>query len=129
MGERLKLNGEAVHETRPWGIYGEGPTKVVAGHYAESENAENIAADIRFTTKGDTLYATSLGWPQDGVFTIKSLAKGNPQESRAIRSVGFVSGNTKVRWRQTNEGLVIQTNGNKPNEAAYAFRIFFQKQW
>ena len=126
MGKWLKLNGDAIYGTRPWKIYGEGPTEVVAGHYAESENKSYVAADIRFTIKGDVLYATSLGWPDDGVFTIRSLAKGNPHDARTIKSVGLVSGNTTLRWMQTDEGLVIQTNGNKPCEAAYVFRIRFK---
>ncbi len=72
-------------------------------------------------------YATSLGWPEDDVFTIKSLAKGNPHESRAIKSVKFISGSNGIIWKQTKEGLVIQAQGGKPCEAAYVFRIQFKK--
>ncbi|VGO18094.1 alpha-L-fucosidase [Pontiella sulfatireligans] len=126
MGAWLKLNGEVIYKTRPWKIFGEGPTQVSAGSHSEQENVENVAADIRFTIHGDTLYATSLAWPEDGVFTIKSLAKGNPYESREIKSVEFISGGKKVKWEQSDEGLVIRTKGNKPCEAAYAFRIHFK---
>ena len=125
MGVWLKLNGEAIYDTRPWKIYGEGPTKISSGNHTESENFENVATDLRFTTKGETLYATALGWPDDGKFIIKSLAKNNSHEKKKISAVEFISGNNEIRWIQTSEGLVINTKGEKPCEAAYSFRIRF----
>lgn len=124
MGAWLNPNAEAVFETRPWKIYGEGPTEVSTGHHSEKNNKDNVAADIRFTTKDDALYAISLGWPDDGVFTVKSLAQGNPYESRAIRSVEWLGGSTPVSWEQTAAGLVVRVDG-QPNAAAYAFKIRF----
>ena len=126
MGAWLQFNGEAIFDTRPWKIYGEGPTKVSTGHHSEKENMDHVAADIRFTAKGDTLYALSLAWPKNGVFTVKSLATGNSHESRAIKSVEFISGSNRIQWKQRKEGLVIRTQGRKPCEAAYAFRIQFK---
>ncbi|MDZ8117841.1 alpha-L-fucosidase [Pontiella sp. NLcol2] len=125
MGAWLKLNGEAIYGSRPWKIYGEGPTKISAGHHSEQENADNVSADIRFTQKGDTLYAISLGWPEDGAFNITSLAAGNPLESRPVKTVEFISGGAVV-WKQTPQGLAIQVQGDKPCEAAYVFRINYK---
>ena len=126
MGSWLKLNGEAVYDTRPWKIFGEGPTEVSQGHHSESNNKDSGPEDIRFTTNGDTLYATALGWPENGIFSIKSLAKGNPYDARKIQSIEFISGSNKISWKQTDNALIINTTGNRPCEAAYAFRIKFQ---
>jgi len=126
MGAWLKVNGEAIYGTRPWKTHGEGPTKVSAGHHSEKENADNVAADIRFTSKGDTLYATSLAWPEDGIFRIKSLAKGHPHESRPIASVWFVGGRGGIDWKQTDEELQIKVKGKTSREeAAYVFAFRF----
>lgn len=125
MGEWLAVNGEAIFDTRPWKIFGEGPTGISKGHHTESTNRENIATDIRFTTKDETLYVTALAWPEDGKITIKSLAKNNPFENRAIKTLDLISGKNKIDWKQTNEGLIINIKGEKPCEAAYAFRITF----
>ena len=121
----MQVNGEGIYATRPWITFGEGPTKVSTGHHTEHENVQATAADIRFTTKDGALFAISLGWPDDGVFKIESLANGNPHESRAVASVEFVSGPAQVDWAQTDEALVIETGGDPPCEAAYVFRIRF----
>jgi alpha-L-fucosidase len=126
MGKWLKLNGAAIYDTRPWKIYGEGPTEVAQGHHSEKNNEDSGPEDIRFTTNGDTLYATALGWPENGTFNIKSLAKGNPYDSRKIASLKFISGSNKISWKQTNDGLTIKVRGKQPCEAAYAFQIQFK---
>ncbi len=127
MGAWLKINGEAIYDTRPWKIYGEGPTKVSQGHHSEKHNKEAVAEDIRFTTKGDMLYATALAWPNNGRFNVKSLAVGNRHESRPVKSVEFVSGSNSIDWKQTRVSLEISVKGSKPCEAAYVFRILFKE--
>lgn len=131
-GDWLKLNGEAIYGTRPWKTYGEGPAKFAAGtsefknkHHTEYDDVDSVAADIRFTAKDEVLYAISLGWPEDDTFRITTLRQGNPHEAREIASVEFVSGGGKIDWTQTDEALVIGTDGNPPCEAAYVFRIRF----
>jgi alpha-L-fucosidase len=70
----MPVNGEAIFGTRPWRVYGEGPGRVAAGHFNE-KNTRFDARDVRFTRKGNTLYAILLGWPGEGVeIEISSLA-------------------------------------------------------
>ncbi len=125
IGAWLRVNGEAVYGTRPWKIFGEGPTKVATGHHSEKENTDHVSADIRFTTRDDVLYAIALAWPKDGRFNIRSLARGNPHESRPVKAVEFISGRSPVRWKQTADGLALSVEGKPPCEAAYVFRIRF----
>lgn len=77
MGEWLKINGEAIYDSRPWKIFGEGPQEIVEGHLSEHKNSDAVAEDIRFTTRDGKLYAIAMDWPTNGKFLIKSLAKGN----------------------------------------------------
>lgn len=126
MGNWLKINGEVVYGTRPWKIFGEGPTKVSKGNHSEKENKELSSEDVRFTTNKEILYATMMDWSKEGVYTIKSLAKNNKYDNRTLASVTFISGKNKIDWKQTTEGLVIKVKGDKPCEAAYSFKIKFQ---
>jgi alpha-L-fucosidase len=98
---------------------------VSSGHHSEKQNKESGPQDIRFTAKGDVLYATALGWPEGGFFTVKSLAEGNPYESREISTVDFISGMNDIDWEQTEEELILKVSGEKPCEAAFTFRIQF----
>ncbi len=56
--------------------------------------------DIRFTTKGDTLYAIALGWPPDNQVLIKSLASTAPHYERQIRKVELLGAKER---RQVDE--------------------------
>ena len=63
-GKWLTINGEAIYGTRPWKIFGEGPTESASGSFAD-QKIPFTAKDIRFTTKGKTLYAITLGIPKE----------------------------------------------------------------
>jgi len=118
----MAANSDAIHGTRPWKIYGEGPTETAEGAFAES--AAYTARDIRFTTKGETLYAITLGEPQ-GQVAITSLAKGNPSEHRAVRKVRLLGHRGSIAFRQTGQALVIDLPSALPTRHASAFAITF----
>jgi len=61
----MAVNSEGIYATRPWKIFGEGPGTKVKGTGRFNENGRQIltAEDVRFTTKGKTLYAFLMGWP------------------------------------------------------------------
>jgi alpha-L-fucosidase len=124
VGAWLKVNGEAVYGTRPWRVYGEGPTKVQEGSFHDTDTQSYISEDVRFTTKSGTLYAIALGWPENGELVIHSVARAMPGE-QAVQSVELLGSDQKLTFRQTLEGLGIHLPENAPGKYAYAFRIRF----
>jgi alpha-L-fucosidase len=126
VGGWLKVNGEAIYETRPWWVYGEGPTKVVEGAFHDTETQNYTAADFRFTTKGDALYAIELGWPAKGEAVIQSLAAGVAGEAK-IESVELLGSQTHLSFEQLPDGLHIRVPEAAPGKYAYVYRIHFTR--
>ncbi|NBB52488.1 alpha-L-fucosidase [Rhizobium sp. CRIBSB] len=115
----MRINGEAIFETRPWRIYGEGPTEVAAGMHGEGQARPWTGADIRFTTRSDALYAFALAWPGDGRMTIRSLASGT---AGTVERVELLGGGP-LPFRQTNDALVIELPQGRPVMTAPAVRL------
>jgi alpha-L-fucosidase len=123
VGAWLNTNGEAIYGTRPWRIYGEGPTKVAAGSFHDTDTANYTAEDFRFTTKGDALYAIGLGSPANGEAVIHSLAStlGN----RPVQSVVLLGSDAKPTFDQRPDGLHVQIPPGVPFKHAYVLRVKF----
>ena len=68
MGDWLKVNGEAIYGTRPFTVFGEGPTKAGKNSTAKNSDIQTYTAeDIRFTTARRQLStpSRSAGPPAD----------------------------------------------------------------
>lgn len=125
VGEWLNTNGEAIYGTRPWRTYGEGPTKVAAGSFHDTDTANYTPEDFRFTTKGDVLYAIGLAWPGTGEAVIHSL--GLTLGGKRVQSVSLVGSETKVQFSQGPDGLRVVLPNLAPPKYAYALRVRFDQ--
>ncbi len=96
VGEWLKVNGEAIYGTRPWDTHKDG--------------------DVRFTRKGNTLYAIALEWPEEPL-RLTSLA-GKP-----VLRVEMLGLAEPIRWRLEPDALLIEPPARRPSKYAYVFRI------
>jgi alpha-L-fucosidase len=121
MATWIALNGEAIYETRPWLVHGEGPVRARGGHF--KEDFAYTAKDIRFTSKGDhTLYAFALGWPAENKLLIHSLARF-PGVTGKIAAIELLGHQGPLKWTHDGDGLAIDLPDQKPCDYAVALKI------
>jgi alpha-L-fucosidase len=119
----IEPNGEAIYGTRPWAVYGEGPSTAPGGRRGMGSDVRSYTADdYRFTKKGDIMYAFLMNWPQGGKATVKSLAQGNENFPKDIAKVELLGAGPLTFTRDTS-GLVVNLPETKPNDYAYALKV------
>jgi alpha-L-fucosidase len=127
MGAWLSLNGEAIYGSRPFTVFGEGPTKAPKNSTEKNSDIQTYTAeDIRFTTSNDgqILYATALGWPRDGSLIIHTLFSANPYLSAPVCSVALLGSDASISFTQQADGLHLTLPSTAPaGGIAYVFRM------
>lgn len=122
VGSWLKINGEGIYGTRPWKVYGEGPTKIVEGAFHDTEAQPFTDRDFRFTTKNGILYASELGWPTGGEVVIHTITE-SALEGKKVASVSLLGVSAPLTFAQQSDGLHIHVPAQAPGKFAYCFKI------
>jgi alpha-L-fucosidase len=119
VGRWLEVNSEAIYGTRPWKVFGEGPTRVSEGMFTDTKRAAFTGEDFRFMAKDGILYAIALAWPENRMLVVRSLAKG----AAIVGGVSLLGYEGKLDWKQTARGLEVKLPAAKPCEHAFVLKI------
>jgi alpha-L-fucosidase len=113
----MKVNGEAIKESRVWRKAKEGPTEDFEGQFGDGKEKVYSTEDFRFTAKGGAVYAFAMNYPKDGRVCIKSFKKSPDQNVpefhgiiRAVETLGF---DEKINFEVTTQGLEFTTSSVK----------------
>ena len=126
IGAWLALHGEAIFDTRPWKVAGEGDvgkllTKATHPHWTFEDVS---AGDLRYTQSKDgrTVYALALGQPEgDVAFTLLGKAAG--LLDAPIRSVQRLGHDRAEEWTWAENALIVKA-GDLPSDCpACAWRV------
>ena len=125
MGKWLTVNGDGIYGTHAWGVFREGINGMPGGNFNESQAKKVFnATDIRFTAKADAVYAFALAWPTNGQFVVRSLGKPLTGTGNVIDHVSLLGSGGKLKWKQTEDGLVITSlPEQQPCEYAFCFKV------
>jgi alpha-L-fucosidase len=141
----MAVNGEGIFGTRAWKVCGEGPgvdgtvrdTSVYkqlppipdtspgatrTSGARDSGGKPYTAQDVRFTSKGKTVYAFMMGWPEKEA-SIASLGTAAKPEAGRIENVELLGFGGKVQWSQEPTGLRVRLPAEKPCDHAIALKI------
>ncbi|MFW5657338.1 MAG: alpha-L-fucosidase [Bacteroidota bacterium] len=128
MGDWIKQNGEAIYGTRPWYIYGEGPTTQPEGSFENHQDFLKVKyseKDIRYTTKDDVLYAIILGKPVDQV-VMREFANQLAENQLEVATISLVGSDASVNWNYTEDDFIIDVPSADLDEMANVFKIVFK---
>ena len=125
IGAWLKVNGEAIYGTRPWTVFGEGPTRIAAGGHKIEEKGkiEYTNTDIRFTKKTDTEFFVIVMDKPDEEIQIKTLCTLIGALNNPIKKVELVGSDETIYWERNEKGLIIQAPENYPTDYSHCFKI------
>jgi alpha-L-fucosidase len=128
LGDWLRINGEAIFGTRPW-VRAEGwaenlsptPSPARGGEPASPfparEGGQGVRSlPVRFTRRGEVLYAILLGTP-DG-----EQIKLNGVRALAGAAVTLLGGDN-LAWSQAGDDLAVTLPARLPDAPAHALRI------
>jgi alpha-L-fucosidase len=122
----MAVNGEAIYSTRPWKVYGEGPSlsSVSRGAFGGAADVRPYTADdVRFTRKGDIVYAFAMGWPQSRKLAIKNLAAGSANYPGEIGRVELLGMTDPLKITRDETAATISLPERAPSEYANVFKI------
>jgi alpha-L-fucosidase len=122
----MAVNQEAIYSTRPWKIFGEGPGALIrpvpGQRFNEAGRKDFTSEEVRFTTRGDVLYAFFMGWPEKEI-AIAPLKTSSPNVVGKIEHVSLLGYPGPLEWVHGERGLVVQLPPQKPCEHGYVLKI------
>lgn len=129
IAEWIPANGEGIYGSRPWKIYGEGPSTEKNQEKGTFGGIKDVrpygATDIRFTTKDKALYAYCMEAPAENI-RIHSLGNNSKISAQKVASVKMLGSKEKLQWKQEADALVISKPTNMPNWKVVSLKIEFK---
>jgi len=123
--EWMSVNSEGIYSSRPWKIYGEGPStkvKLETGNFNENKSKDLTSEDVRFTSKDSTLYAFVMGWPEKAAI-VNALGLASEQMPGRIRNVELLGYKGDLKWKQDESALRVEMPAEKISDIGITLKV------
>jgi alpha-L-fucosidase len=90
--------------------------------FNESKRPAMTAEDIRFTTKGSTLYAFVMGWPEKEA-VVRALGLASAQAPGKIQKAELLGYKGELKWKQDETSLKVEMPAEKISEVAITLKV------
>lgn len=131
VGDWLRVNGEAIYGSRPCPVCQEGPTDIKEnGYFIHNEESgqefvlehtvtDFTPEDVRYTRKGDAVYAIVMGRPETGSVLLTALEENNKNFSE----ISMLGSGQKILWEREEVGVRIYFPKEGGHESANVFKV------
>lgn len=124
VGEWLKVNGDAIYDSKPWKLSHEGPTKIsMKGTHHRREGASQFNFtdnDFWFTKHDGKVYSIALSRPESLKAVITSFKGEN------VAGVKLLGSEQAVKWQQTDAGLEVTLPKFTQEGIGYTLEVSFK---
>lgn len=126
----MEINGSSIWETRPWRLYGEGPSmqiEMVPDLYKAGgvkDIRRYLEGDLRFTQKEGKLYVFSMEKVQ-GDLLVRSLGKDSITY-RSVKRITLLGSFKRINFDQQNEFLRIEQPVDVPAQPVLVYCVEFR---
>jgi len=129
--EWMEVNGDGIYGTRPWKIYGEGPStrqkietgKIATSNFNENKKKDLTGEDVRFTRKGNTVFAFVMGKPE--IAEVNALGLWSAQNPGKIQRVQILGRGDKVQWIQDDSALRVRVPADLASRIGFTLKVDF----
>ncbi len=123
IGAWLEKNREAVLDSEPYRIFGEGPTAVVEGGFKDAEVKAFTSSDFRFFSGKGCIYAVAMRSDPEGDYFIRSFAKKQGKLNAKIGKIVCLSDGREVDFIHDKDGLRIRCEAGIKMPVAFRIRL------
>lgn len=127
IGNWLKINGEAIYNSKVYRTFGEGPTKIKEGQFTDGAKKDYTSKDFRFTCGNGCIYAVAMKCSKKGNYLIKTLAERDASSAAVfcgiIEDITVLGCEKKPQWSRNKRGLKISSDFKSDYPIVFKIRL------